>query len=139
VLSDAVLYGVRTFLGPDNAGPRSPNRPEAALSYTQGDRASTVLEKIKTIFLNCNRPSEYEPQACYTPWDEWPAVFKPPAGTWLLRNAFEQLLQNRKIHWSFLQKTLKYKKRVRNQIGWSFSEQLAREVHNWSDWQYRNR
>ena len=30
VLSDAVLYGVRTFLGPDNAEPRSPNRPEAA-------------------------------------------------------------------------------------------------------------
>jgi len=29
-LSDAVLYGVRTFLDPDNAGPRSPNRPEAS-------------------------------------------------------------------------------------------------------------
>ena len=28
VLSDAVLYGVRTFLDPDNAGPRSPDRPE---------------------------------------------------------------------------------------------------------------
>lgn len=28
VLSDVVLYGVRTFLDPDNAGPRSPNRPE---------------------------------------------------------------------------------------------------------------
>ena len=35
VLSDAVLYGVRTFLDPDNAEPRSPNRPEATLSYTQ--------------------------------------------------------------------------------------------------------
>ena len=33
VLSDVVLYGVRTFLDPDNAGPRSPDRPEAALSY----------------------------------------------------------------------------------------------------------
>jgi len=32
VLSDAVLYGVRTFLDPDNAGPRSPNRPEALSS-----------------------------------------------------------------------------------------------------------
>ena len=28
VLSDAVLYGVRTFLGPDIAGPRLPNQPE---------------------------------------------------------------------------------------------------------------
>jgi hypothetical protein len=36
VLSDAVLYGVRTFLDPDNAEPRSPNRPEALSSYTQG-------------------------------------------------------------------------------------------------------
>ena len=41
VLSDAVLYGVRTFLDPDNAEPRSPNRPEATSSYTQGVRAST--------------------------------------------------------------------------------------------------
>ena len=28
VLSDAVLYGVRTFLDPDNAGPRPPDQPE---------------------------------------------------------------------------------------------------------------
>ncbi len=28
VLSDAVLYGVRTFLDPVNAGPRLPNQPE---------------------------------------------------------------------------------------------------------------
>ena len=28
VLSDAVLYGVRTFLDPDNAGPRLPDQPE---------------------------------------------------------------------------------------------------------------
>ena len=28
VLSDAVPYGVRTFLDPDNAGPRLPNQPE---------------------------------------------------------------------------------------------------------------
>ena len=28
VLSDAVLCGVRTFLDPDNAGPRLPNQPE---------------------------------------------------------------------------------------------------------------
>lgn len=28
VLSDAVLYGVRTFLGPDNAGPQLPDQPE---------------------------------------------------------------------------------------------------------------
>ena len=32
VLSDAVLYGVRTFLDPDNAGPRSPDRPEVLSS-----------------------------------------------------------------------------------------------------------
>ena len=32
VLSDAVLYRVRTFLDPDNAGPRSPDRPEALSS-----------------------------------------------------------------------------------------------------------
>ena len=31
VLSDAVLYGVRTFLDPVNAGPRLPNQPEAIL------------------------------------------------------------------------------------------------------------
>jgi hypothetical protein len=42
VLSDAVLYGVRTFLDPDNAEPRSPNRPEATSSYTQGKGASTA-------------------------------------------------------------------------------------------------
>jgi hypothetical protein len=41
VLSDAVLYGVRTFLDPDNAEPRSPNRPEAVASYPQGRSAST--------------------------------------------------------------------------------------------------
>ena len=29
MLSDAVLHGVRTFLDPDNPGPRLPNRPEA--------------------------------------------------------------------------------------------------------------
>jgi len=28
LLSDAVLYGVRTFLDPDNAGPRPPDQPE---------------------------------------------------------------------------------------------------------------
>ncbi len=28
LLSDAVLHGVRTFLDPDNAGPRLPNQPE---------------------------------------------------------------------------------------------------------------
>ncbi len=28
VLSDAVLHGVRTFLDPDNAGPRLPDQPE---------------------------------------------------------------------------------------------------------------
>ena len=32
VLSDAVLYGVRTFLDPDNAEPRSPDRPEVLSS-----------------------------------------------------------------------------------------------------------
>ena len=29
MLSDTVLYGVRTFLDPDNAGPRLPNQPES--------------------------------------------------------------------------------------------------------------
>jgi hypothetical protein len=28
LLSDAVLHGVRTFLDPDNAGPRLPDQPE---------------------------------------------------------------------------------------------------------------
>jgi len=42
VLSDAVLYGVRTFLDPDNAGSRSPDRPEEILSYSQPARASIV-------------------------------------------------------------------------------------------------
>jgi hypothetical protein len=46
-----VLYGVRTFLDPDNAEPRSPNRPEAALSYTQENKASTALDAIQTRFL----------------------------------------------------------------------------------------
>jgi len=41
-LSDAVLYGVRTFLDDDNASPRSPNQPEARSSYTQGGGASTA-------------------------------------------------------------------------------------------------
>ncbi len=54
VLSDAVLYGVRTFLDPDNAEPRSPNRPEATSSYTQGMRASTATSKVSNglIFFN---------------------------------------------------------------------------------------
>lgn len=47
MLSDAVLYGVRTFLGPDNAGPRSPNRPEAISSYTYGGRASTRIDSLE--------------------------------------------------------------------------------------------
>ena len=34
VLSDAVLYGVRTFLDPDNAGPQLPDQPEVIASYT---------------------------------------------------------------------------------------------------------
>jgi hypothetical protein len=34
VLSDAVLYGVRTFLDPDNAGPQLPDQPEVVASYT---------------------------------------------------------------------------------------------------------
>jgi hypothetical protein len=41
VLSDAVLYGVRTFLDPDNAGPRLPNQPELIASYTLGEGKST--------------------------------------------------------------------------------------------------
>ena len=32
MLSDVVLYGVRTFLDPDHAGPRLPDRPEAISS-----------------------------------------------------------------------------------------------------------
>ena len=28
MLSDVVLFGVRTFLDPENAGPRLPNQPE---------------------------------------------------------------------------------------------------------------
>ena len=43
VLPDAMPCGVRTFLDPANAEPRSPNRPEAYSSYTQGERASTVV------------------------------------------------------------------------------------------------
>ena len=41
VLSDAVLYGVRTFLDPVNAGPRLPNRPEVNSSYTRDEHTST--------------------------------------------------------------------------------------------------
>ena len=41
VLSDAVLYGVRTFLDPDNAGPRLPNQPESFASYTLHGGEST--------------------------------------------------------------------------------------------------
>ena len=52
MLSDVVLYGVRTFLDPDNTGPRSPNRPEATSSYTQGNRASTVRGNLQTNFFN---------------------------------------------------------------------------------------
>jgi hypothetical protein len=29
-----VLHGVRTFLDPDNAGPRLPDQPESIASYT---------------------------------------------------------------------------------------------------------
>ena len=41
VLSDAVLYGVRTFLDPVNAEPRLPDQPEATSSYPPGAAAST--------------------------------------------------------------------------------------------------
>ncbi len=41
VLSDAVLYGVRTFLDPVNAEPRLPDQPEAASSYPPGAAEST--------------------------------------------------------------------------------------------------
>jgi len=41
VLSDAVLYGVRTFLDPVNTGPRLPDQPEERLSYTSDGHAST--------------------------------------------------------------------------------------------------
>jgi hypothetical protein len=34
LLSDAVLYGVRTFLDSDNAEPRLPDQPEVIASYT---------------------------------------------------------------------------------------------------------
>ena len=51
MLSGAVLYGVRTFLDPANVGPRSPNRPEEALSYTQANRASTSAAGSQTILL----------------------------------------------------------------------------------------
>jgi len=56
VLSDAVLCGVRTFLGLDNARPRSPNRPEEALSYTREKGASTVTRHLPTILLNKKPP-----------------------------------------------------------------------------------
>jgi len=51
VLSDAVLYGVRTFLDSDNAEPRSPNRPEAPLWYTRGNPASTSMGYFPTNLL----------------------------------------------------------------------------------------
>jgi len=41
VLSDAVLYGVRTFLDPVNAEPRLPDQPEALSSYPPGATEST--------------------------------------------------------------------------------------------------
>ncbi len=41
VLSDAVLYGVRTFLDPVSTGPRLPDQPEERLSYTSAGHAST--------------------------------------------------------------------------------------------------
>jgi len=65
VLSDAVLYGVRTFLDPDNAEPRSPNRPEAASSYTQGKGASTAA----VAGIGCNDRQKNPPpqRSRYTP------------------------------------------------------------------------
>jgi hypothetical protein len=44
VLPDAVPYGVRTFLDPDNAGPRSPDRPEVLSSYSHHTRTSIAGE-----------------------------------------------------------------------------------------------
>lgn len=44
LLSDAVLYGVRTFLDPDNAGPRLPDQPEVIASYTLGEAESTLAD-----------------------------------------------------------------------------------------------
>jgi len=41
MLSDAVLYGVRTFLDPAKAGPQLPDQPEEISSYTRDGHAST--------------------------------------------------------------------------------------------------
>jgi len=49
MLSDAVLYGVRTFLDGAKASPRSPNRPEATSSYTYEKRASTGIDSLENI------------------------------------------------------------------------------------------
>ncbi len=44
--------GSADFPRPRYAGPRSPNRPEETLSYTQGNIASTTTRLFQTIFLN---------------------------------------------------------------------------------------
>ncbi len=46
LLSDVVLYGVRTFLDPDNAGPRPPDQPEVIASYTLREGESTLIHKM---------------------------------------------------------------------------------------------
>ena len=89
MLSDAVLYGVRTFLDPDNAEPRSPNRPEATVSYTQGRRESNTWQ------LELSKKNHYrEVQTGFY------------GGQILSISLQDYLPRISKVYWSFYQKAL---------------------------------
>lgn len=48
-LSDAVLYGVRTFLDGVNAPPRSPNRPEASFIIHAREESVNIGMKLTNL------------------------------------------------------------------------------------------
>ena len=68
VLSDAVLYGVRTFLDPDNAGPRLPDQPESIASYTLHEGESTFEQE--GIKVGWEKPAPQRSSVCSS-WSLW--------------------------------------------------------------------
>ena len=74
MLSDAVLYGVRTFLDPDNAEPQLPDQPEVNASYTL-ERGESTLAAI--TMRRISSPNGVR-------WMDWPNFVKKSFDTGFL-------------------------------------------------------
>jgi hypothetical protein len=51
VLSDAMLYGVRTFLDPVNAGPRLPDQPEKRIIHARVKQVNCFVLYLINFYL----------------------------------------------------------------------------------------